>query len=184
MRRLTSIIILVLTLGVAYLAGGCAVYDVAVEERNVGTWASDEKTALLIKEKFLSDDIVKFMDFDADCYQGHAYVFGEYESREQVNRAVQLAKSVEGVNAVTTYLLPKRKQDYCGTTDNMDIHTRLKHALVSDKNIWSTNINIETIQCNVLLLGIVGSEQERDAVIAHAKQIVGVRSVKSYIQVN
>ncbi len=183
MHRFLTFFILFSLLTVAGGLGGCAVYDVAVEERNVGDWASDEKIALTIETKFLEDDSVKYMDFDAACYEGHVYITGEYESHSQVDRAVTIAKSVEGVRQVTTYLLPKRAEDHCGTTDNIDIRTRLWHKLTSDKNIWSTNINVETVQCNVILLGIVGSHKEKNAAEAHAASVPGVRSVKSYLKV-
>lgn len=170
-------------LAVVYGAGGCAVYDVAVDERNVSSWASDEKITFVIKEKFLEDDMVKYNDFDAASYEGHVYVLGEYESHSQVDRAVAIAKSVEGVRTVTTYMLPKREHDYCGTTDNLEIYGRVKQKLVADNQIWSTNIDVKTVQCNVILLGIVGTAKEKADAYTHAKSVPGVRSVKSYITV-
>jgi len=166
------------------LFGGCAVYDVAVEERNVGDWAGDEKIGLTIEKDFLADATVKYLDFDAACYEGHVYITGEYESHDQVTRAVEIAKAVKGVRQVTTYLLPKKENDDCSTTDSLDIHTRLWNKLMTDKEIWSTNINVETVQCNVILLGIVGTQTAKDRAEAHAKAIPGVRSVKSYLKVN
>jgi hyperosmotically inducible protein len=35
----------------------------------------------------------------------------------------------------------------------------------------------------VVLLGIVGSATERDKIIAHAKSVDGVRSVKSFLRI-
>lgn len=183
MKRYTPICILLALLGLAFLSGGCAVYDVAVEERNPGDWANDEKIELLIEEKFLNDDLVKFMDFDGEVYEGQVYIVGEYESRAQVDRAVELARSVDGVRTVTTYILPKREHDYCGTTDNMEIYTRVKQKHVTDSDIWSTNVDIKTVQCHVILLGIVGSSKEAADAIAHAQSVEGVRKVRSYLKV-
>jgi len=165
------------------LASGCAVYDVAVEERNVSDWASDEKITFLIKEQFFDDDSVKYMDFDAASYEGQVYLIGEYESRSQVDRAVEIARGVAGVRTVTTYMLPKQAEDHCGTTDNLEIYTRVKHKLISDDDIWSTNIDIKVVQCNVILLGLVGSNAEQAKAIAHASSVPGVRKVRSYIKV-
>ena len=182
--KLFRIFFVVLTLTWAVFAlSGCAVYDVAVEERNVGEWASDQKISIQIEQAFLEDDLIKVLDFDAKSYEGRVYLVGEYESRAQVDRAVSIAKGVEGVRTVTTYLLPKRAEDHCGTTDNLEIFGNVKKALVSDENIWSTNIDIETVQCNVVLMGIVGTQAEKDAAYRHAKAVKGVRSVKSYITV-
>lgn len=183
MHRFSFPILMLMLLGLAVSAGGCTVYDVAVEERSVGTYASDEKIAFVIEKDFLADDMVKYLDFDASSYEGLVYITGEYESRAQVDRAVKIAKAVEGVRSVTTYLLPKRANDSCGTTDNLQLYADVKNALVQDKDIWSTNIEIKTVQCNVVLLGIVGSEAERAKAVTHAKAVKGARSVKSFLRV-
>jgi hyperosmotically inducible protein len=183
MHRNKLVFSILMLLAVGLFANGCTVYDVAVEERNVGEYASDEKIAFLIEKEFLADDLVKYMDFDASSYEGLVYIVGEYESRAQVDRAVEIAKSVEGVRSVTTYLLPKKAEDSCGTTDNLELYAKVKNLLVQDKDVWSTNVEIKTVQCNVVLLGIVGSSAERDKVIAHTKSVAGVRSVKSFLRI-
>ncbi|WP_207261980.1 BON domain-containing protein [Desulfovibrio sp. Huiquan2017] len=183
MHRNNLVLSLLMLLALGLFANGCTVYDVAVEERNVGDYANDEKIAFLIKKDFLADDLVKYLDFDASSYEGLVYIVGEYESRAQVDRAVKIAKSVDGVRSVTTYLLPKKADDSCGTTDNLELYAKIKNLLVQDKNVWSTNVEIKTVQCNVVLLGIVGSAAERDQIIAHAKSVAGVRSVKSFLRI-
>lgn len=166
------------------MMGGCAVYDVAVEERNASEWANDKNISFAIEEQFLEDDSIKFMDFDAYTYEGHVYLIGEYESRAQTDQAVKIAKSVEGVQKITTYFLPKKAYDHCGTTDNVEINATLRQKLISDEDIWSTNLDVEMIQCEVVLLGIVGSYEQKAAAVAHAKSIPGVRKVKDYIKVS
>jgi hyperosmotically inducible protein len=183
MHRNKLIFLILTLLALGLFTNGCTVYDVAVEERNVGDYANDEKIAFLIEKDFLADDLVKYMDFDASSYEGLVYIVGEYESRAQVDRAIEIAKSVPGVRSVTTYLLPKKADDSCGTTDNLNLYAKVKSLLVNDKDIWSTNVEIKTVQCHVVLLGIVGSATERDKIIAHAKSVDGVRSVKSFLRI-
>jgi hyperosmotically inducible protein len=183
MHRIISLFMLLALLGTSILSGGCTAYNVAVEERSVGDYANDEKITFIIEKDFLADDLVKYMDFDASSYEGLVYIVGEYESRAQVDRAVKIAKAVDGVRSVTPYMLPKRVNDSCGTTDNLDLYARLKSDLVGDKNIWSTNIEIKTVQCNIVLLGVVGSTAEKERIIDYANKVPGARSVKSYLRV-
>ncbi|BCS89531.1 BON domain-containing protein [Pseudodesulfovibrio sediminis] len=177
-----KILCLFIVLNMLFMASGCTIYNVSMDERSVGDQASDEQITFQIKGKFLEDDSVKYLDFDAASYYGHVYIVGEYESTTQIDRAVQIARSVDGVRDVTRYMLPKRPDDHCGTTDNLEIYARLKEKLISDGDTWSTNVNIKVVQCNVVLLGIVGSKAEINRVIAHAKSVAGVRSVKSYLK--
>lgn len=164
------------------VASGCAIYDAAVDERNVSTIASDTTIKGTIVKKFYDDDKIKSLDISTGCYRGHVYLVGEYDSAVQKDRAIKITKSVEGVKSVTTYLLPKKKGDLCGTDENLAIVTKVKAKLVGDKNIWSTNIDVKSVQCNVVLYGLVGSQIEINKTIAHAKSVEGIRSVKSFLK--
>ncbi|HVN96817.1 MAG TPA: BON domain-containing protein [Syntrophorhabdaceae bacterium] len=157
-------------------------YGVAVEERSVKTIASDEKIKLTIQQRFLQDDTVKILDISTYCYYGQVYLVGEYETEKERDRAMQLASTASGVKSVIPYLLRKKKSDTCGITDNLEISTKLKAKLIADKDIWSTNIDVKVVQCNVVLLGIVGSENEIAKAIAHAKSVGSVRDVTSYLK--
>jgi hyperosmotically inducible protein len=155
---------------------------VAVDERKVGAMASDEQIKLTIQEKLLQDDVLKVFDISPFCYNGHVYLVGEYGTEKQRERALEIANLVQGVKSVTHHLLRKKKEDTCGMTDNLEINGKIQAELIGDKDIWSTNINVKVVQCNVVLLGIVGSQGEIAKAIAHAKSITGVRSVTSYLK--
>ena len=180
MKTLIKIIPLLILLLTAY---GCGtIYSAAVDERNVSTIASDTSIKGEIVKKFIDDDQIKSLDISTGCYQGHVYLVGEYDKAVQKERAIIIAKGVEGVKSVTTYLLPKKKGDLCGTDDNLKIAGKVKVKLIEDKDIWSTNIDVKSVQCNVVLYGLVGSQTEINKAIAHAESVEGVRSVKSFLK--
>lgn len=174
---------LLLALALLTFAPGCAVYKVAVDERPTKAVVSDERITFLIKERFLQDDLIKYLDFDAASYLGHVYIVGEYESQAQVERAVSIARGVDGVKRVTTYLLPKRDVAGCGTGENLRIETELNSDLLADKSVYGTNVDVKMIQCRVVLMGLVGSQKEIDTAISLAKGVEGVRDVKSFLKV-
>lgn len=162
---------------------GCGtLYGVAVEERKPGTIAADAKIAAAIQKKFLEDSDVKALDISAYCYNGNVYLVGEYDRSPQKERAITIAKGIEGVRSVRTYILPKKKGDKCGTSDNLAIRGKVDAKLVADKDIWSTNIDIKVVQCHVVLLGIVKTSGEITKATAHAKSVAGVRTVTSYLK--
>jgi hyperosmotically inducible protein len=86
------------------------------------------------------------------------------------------------VKTTTTYLLPKKKDDPCGTKVNLSITANVKGKLIKDTDIWSTNVDVKTVQCNVVLVGLVGSEDEKQKAVSHAKSEKRVRSVKSFLK--
>ena len=80
-----------------------------MDERNVRTIAGDTKIKGAIVKKFYNDDYIKSLDVSTGCYRGHVYLVGEYDKEVQKERAIKIAKSVEGVKSVTIYLLPQKK---------------------------------------------------------------------------
>jgi hyperosmotically inducible periplasmic protein len=164
------------------VAGCGTIYSTAMDERNMSTIASDTTIKGAIVKKFYDDDKIKSLDISTGCYDGHVYLVGEYDTADQKNRAIKIAKGVDGVKNVTTYLLPKKKGDPCGTDENLEIVGKVKAKLVGDKGIWSTNIDIKSIQCQVVLYGLVGSKEEINKAILHAKSVEGIRGVKSFLK--
>jgi hyperosmotically inducible protein len=159
-------------------------YKIAVDERDIKTQISDKTINAEILARYVDDEKIKALDISADSYEGDVYLTGEYESAEQKKQAETIAKDVDGVKSVTTHLLPKKELKDCGTTDNLAITANVKKALVGDGDIWATNVEVKAIQCKyVVLLGVVGSQEELDKSIEHAKATEGVESVKSFLRV-
>lgn len=167
---------------VVSMAQGCAIYDAAVDERNVQTIVDDTGIKAEIFKHFVNDDIVKAMDITTTSYQGHVYLIGEYENPKQKGRAIELAKSVESVKSVTPYFLEKQEHHKCGTTKNLELTAKVKTKLIGDKEIWSTNVNVKTMQCIVVLWGTVRTQDEIIRSIGHANHVEGVQKVRSFLK--
>ena len=182
MKRSYLAFLCFLGLGVLTTAGCGTVYKVAMDERSLGTQAKDEEITMAVRKRFVDDKTLKYLDISTYCYNGLVYLVGAYETLDQKNRAVKLAKEVEGVKSVTDHFLPKKKNDPCGTKKNLELVARVKTELIKDKDIWSTNIEVKAVQCHIILLGLVGSQKEVSEAIAHAKSVEGVRSVASYLK--
>ena len=183
-RRLNmkNIIRIILFLIFSLSSSGCSViYTTAVDQRDMETILNDTKIKFTIGNKFYDDEAINSLNLSSGCYSGHVILVGEYDKAFQKKRAIKIAKSIEGVKSVTTYLLPKNKDDVCGTDDNIKLTLEVKTKLVGDKDIWSTNIDVKSVQCNVVLYGLVASENKIKKAVAHAKSVEGVRSVKSFL---
>ncbi|MGD8520297.1 MAG: BON domain-containing protein [Desulfobacterales bacterium] len=181
MFRYTRVIYIILIL-VILMTGCTTIYKSAVDERSIGEQYDDEKITMAIRKKFSDDKKIKYFDISTYCYNGHVYLVGEYDTVDQKSQAVKLAREVNGVKSVTDYFLPKKENDTCGTTANLKLLTKVKTKLIGDKNISSTQIEVKALQCNIILLGLVGSTDETKKAISHAKAVEGVRSVRSFLK--
>jgi hyperosmotically inducible protein len=179
MKKYVAAIYLMLLLAIA----GCGtLYGVAVEERKTSTIVEDKKISTAIQKAFLEDSDVKALDISAYCYNGHVFLVGEYDRAQQKERAIKIAEGVQGVKSVQTYILPKRKNDSCGLSENLAIRAKVDAKLVADKEIWSTNIDVKVVQCHVVLMGIVKSKKEITRAVTHARSVEGVRGVVSFLK--
>ena len=182
MPRYYCCVCIILTLG--FLMAGCTtIYKSAVDERSVAGQYDDEKITMAIREKFSQDEKIKYFDISTYCYNGHVYLVGEYDSAEQKNQAVKLAREVKSVKSVTDYFLPKKEDITCGTAANLELVAKVKTQLIGDIHIASTRIEVKAVQCNIVLLGLVGSGDDREKAVSHAQSVQGVRSVTSFLRV-
>ena len=160
------------------------IYVTAVDRRDVKTILNDTSIKLTIINKFHDDEVINTLnslDLSIECYEGHVYLIGEYDKPVQKTRAIKIAKSIEGVKSVRTYLLPKNKSDICGFDENLVIMGRVKAKLIGDKDLWSRNIDVKSVQCNVVMYGLVASKHKINKAIEHAKSVKGVRTVTSLL---
>ncbi|MGA9176821.1 MAG: BON domain-containing protein [Desulfobacterales bacterium] len=152
--------------------------------RDVKTILDDTTIKLTIINKYHDDEYISALnslDLSVECYKGHVYLVGEYDKPVQKERAVKIAKNVTGVDKVTSYLLPKNRNDICGIDENLKIMLSVKTNLIGDKDLWARNIDVKSVQCHVILYGIVASDDKITKAVEHAKSVEGVRSVKSFL---
>jgi hyperosmotically inducible protein len=167
MRQNYSALYLIFLLGLTLLTAGCppkTIYEVAMDERSVGDLTKDKEIEAKVKTSFADDETVDALDISVYSFYGDVYLVGQKQTEAQKKRAI------EGED-----------EDSCGTTNSLEITAKVSAALIGDKDIWSTNVEVQTVQCNVVLLGLVGSQKEIEKSIVHAKGVEGVRSVKSFL---
>lgn len=160
------------------------IYVTAIDPRHVKTILKDTNIKLTLINKFHDDELISALDtldLSIECYEGHVYLIGEYDEVAQKTRAIKIAKSIEGVKSVKTFLRPKNKDDICGIDENLLIMGRVKAKFIGDRDLWARNIDVKSVQCHVILYGIVASQHRINKAIEHARSVKGVRSVKSLL---
>ncbi len=176
---------MILTLGLVVLMNtGCVgtIYSAVVDERNVKTIANDTSIEFKILKNLTNEKSSDLIDVSVTSYNRDVFLVGEYETNTQKNRFLRATQNVEGVKSVDSYLVMADKMSNCDTKKNLEITARVKAKLIGDKSIWSTNIRVSTIQCQVILWGTVGTEDEITKSIQYSKLVEGVTSVKSFLK--
>lgn len=85
-------------LGVAVVQTGCAGTSTS---RSTGQYVDDTAITAKVKTALIDDDVVKARQVEVETYQGKVQLSGFVETAVQKERAVQVARSIEGVVSVT-----------------------------------------------------------------------------------
>ena len=102
------------TSGCIWLAvggAGAAGYEVAKDDRTIGTKLEDAAITSSIKARLLADERINGLEVNVDTYEGVVTLHGHTETRNDRARAIEIASGVKGVRSVTSKLkvLPTSK---------------------------------------------------------------------------
>jgi hyperosmotically inducible protein len=163
---------------------GCyTAYKTARDPRSVGAQASDQKITTKIQGKLAGEEGLAVFDIAVQVYYGRVYLVGEYGDEGDRKTAVRLARETEGVTGLSTYLLPKRDVEGCGAGSGLKLNATINKRMVRDDLVVHSRVNVEMVQCNAVLLGVVDGAAERSRAAEIARGVEGVRSVKNFLVV-
>lgn len=155
-----------------------ATYGAATDERTVGTQVSDTAIVAKIKKAYL-DSAKEAIGLTVFCHEGLVVLAGALEDPRVGERAVSLARGVEGVRAVESYFVPKQPS----AVSDFGISTKVKARIVGDMALRISQFDLTTIAGHVVLAGVVDRREKIDRVVQHARAVDGVVAVKSFLQV-
>ena len=156
------------------------VYKTSVDERSIGHILQDKKLTSLIMTELIKDDVTNILDVTAECFFGYPFVVGECNTLDEAQRIMDIAEKITGKQAIP-YLLKKGGGDDCNPALNLKIATEVKARLVADKKIFATNVVVKSVQCQAVLLGVLGSKEYILAAIEHSENVGGVKKVQSLL---
>ena len=151
---------------------------------SVGTEIDDSIVTTKVKSALLADPDVKGFDLKIETRKGEVMLSGFVDNQVQADRAIQVAKSVEGVKAVSNKMSLKEGAVTVGNkVDDGIITAKVKSALLSDPDIKSLDIAVVTRNGEVQLSGFVDNQTRINQAIEIARAVDGVKSVTNEMSV-
>ncbi|QJB57313.1 BON domain-containing protein [Pseudodesulfovibrio sp. zrk46] len=176
-RKISCLLILCLSFTcIAWTPWG-AIYESARDERSVGQQADDKRISLDIKGKMANKDKGKALQIHSYCFVGHVFLVGAINDKSFRNFAVKTAKSIEGVKKVTTHFVKESDT----TQDDLKVAAKVRAALIAEGDLSATQIETETLNGEVVMVGMVRSKADAKLAVKIAKGVEGVRKVTSYL---
>jgi hyperosmotically inducible protein len=145
----------------------------------IGTEIDDTAITTKVKTALLADDYVKGLDIKVETRNKEVQLSGYVDSQDQIDKAVAIAKGIEGVKNVDNKMAVKTGGTTVGAKiDDGIISTKVKAALAGDDSIKnSTDIAVETQEGEVQLSGHANDQAQMDRAVELARGVEGVKNV-------
>ena len=184
--------IIALVLGSALLLGGCVPLAIgaggaaavgASQDRGLEQAVDDNQIAFEINRKLLSEDSKLYAGVATQVRNGRVLLSGTVPKPEDRITVTRIVWTIGGVKEVINELKAGERTGFSQSVSDASITTKLRARLTTDSNVSSLNYSIETVNGVVYLMGTALDKAELGRVIAHARDISGVRNVVSYVEI-
>lgn len=185
-----------------FLAGMLLLASLAVVQlMAVTVTPSDESITAAVKDKIYAAKDLKDTDIQVDTDHGVVTLQGTVATQEQVDHAVSLAEHVKHVKSVNSQLAVGKSDDSSSelgklekeakngihkagqTVEDASISTEITLKYAKDDTVKATKIDVDTNLGVVTLKGTVSSQTEADRAIQLAREVEGVKEVRSNLTI-
>lgn len=168
-------------IGLAASAGAGLAYS-ATREGGVSGTLSDARIQAEINDLWFRYNVETFSKLDLTVRNGRVLITGIVQNPDHRVEAVRLAWQPAGVEQVINEIRIADSDGVKGYLQDSWILTRLRAALVMDKDIQSLNYSLDSVQGTVYIMGVANSRAELDKVTETARMIPYVKQVVSYVK--
>lgn len=146
---------------------------------SVGTALDDSVITTKVKSALFADPEIKSVEIKVETRKGEVQLSGFVDNQAHVDRALDIARRVEGVKNVANHMTVKgaTPSSAGNLIDDSVITTKIKSAFLADAEIKGLDISVVTHKGEVQLSGFATAMQ-----IERAMQLAGrVEGVKNVI---
>ena len=151
--------------------------SVAFDPRSVGTQVDDSIMQKNLTAKILLIDKKYLLSVKSKILDGRIFLTGKVENPEEKLKLTKLAWETSGARSVRNDIKIKEDFNFQQSAKDILITSQLRTSLIFNKNIKSTNYQIDTYKKKIYVYGIALTSEEKDEVISEAKEILDVEDV-------
>ena len=151
--------------------------SVAMDPRTVGTQIDDSIMQKSIASKLISKDQKYLLSVKTKVLDGRIFITGKVDNPEEKLLITKIAWETKGARSVRNDIKVREDFNFKQSAKDLLITSQLRTALIVNKNVKSTNYQIDTYKKKIYIYGIALTSEEKDLVISEAKEILDVEDV-------
>ena len=151
--------------------------SIAFDPRSVGTQIDDSIMQKNLSARILLKDKTYVLSIKTKVIDGRIFMTGKVDKPEEKLQLTKLAWETDGVRSVRNDLKIREDFNFKRSAKDILITSQLRTAIILNKNIKSTNYQIDTYKKQIYIYGIAITSDEKDLVISEAEEILDVEKV-------
>jgi osmotically-inducible protein OsmY len=151
--------------------------SVALDPRTVGTQVDDSIMEKNLTGRIILMDKKYFLSVKTKVLDGRIFLTGKVDNPEEKLKLTKLAWETSGVRSVRNDIKIKEEFNFQQSAKDILITSQLRSAMIFNRDIKSTNYQIDTYKKKIYVYGIALTSAEKDLVIKEAKEILDVEDV-------
>jgi len=151
--------------------------SIALDPRSIGTQIDDNIMQKNLVARMLTKDKKYLLSINIKVLDGRIFITGKVDDPEEKLQITKMAWETKGARSVKNNLIIKEEFNFQQSAKDLLITSQLRTSLIINKNIKSTNYNIDTYKKKIYIYGIAQNADEQKQVINEAKAIPDVKSV-------
>ena len=151
--------------------------SIAIDPRSLGTQIDDNIMQKNLKARLLLEDKKYLLSINSKVLDGRIFITGKVDNPEEKLKITKMAWETKGVRSVRNNLIIKKEFNFKQSAVDLLITSQLRTALILNKNIKSTNYNIDTYKKKIYIYGIAQTKEELKDVIKEGKIVPNVKKV-------
>jgi hyperosmotically inducible periplasmic protein len=162
-----------------------AVVKAARSELSPKAQAQDDLHKLHLREALAGGQGFSGLTLSVYVFMERGYVVGRVDSAEQAEAVLRTARHVAGLRSVEGYL-PVRKpspndSDVSNTASELGIKAEIESALALAAGVVKSRVNVEVLDGQVVLLGVVSGNEERFSAEQAARGTNAVKEITNWL---
>lgn len=155
----------------------------AVQERTIGEGIDDAAASNEVKARLFAADRAGFAEVDVEVAGGNLLLSGAAPTEQHRQTAEMIARNVRSVHTVYNEIVVGPSSSLVRNAQDELITAQVRTRLTASSAVRAINVNIETFQGNVYLMGFARSDHELRRAAEIASVVPGVQRVVSFMQV-
>ena len=151
--------------------------SVATDPRSIGTQIDDSIMQKNLSARIILIDKKYLLSIKSKVLDGRIFLKGKVDNPEEKLKLTKLAWETQGVRSVRNDIKIREDFNFKQSAKDILITSQLTTALILNKNIKSSNYQIDTYKKKIYIYGIAITSDEKNLVIKEAKQILDVEDV-------